>query len=125
MVMEFCEHDLRAIMLTQDFPWSNSEIKCLMMQLIRGIEFMHERWIMHRDLKTSNLLLTDDGLLKICDFGMARKYGSPIRSYTSLVVTLWYRPPEILFNSNPTYTKAVDMWAVGCILAEFFLNKPL
>jgi len=76
MAMEYCEHDFRALMLTRKFPWSKSEIKCLMQQLISGVAFMHDHYIFHRDLKTSNLLLTDDGHLKICDFGMARKFGS-------------------------------------------------
>jgi cell division cycle 2-like protein len=96
-----------------------------MQQLISGVAFMHDHYIFHRDLKTSNLLLTDDGHLKICDFGMARKFGSPIKKYTSLVVTLWYRAPEILLQEKPLYTQAVDVWSVGCILAEFFLNTPL
>eukprot|EP00492_Amphilonche_elongata_P000096 TRINITY_DN1042_c0_g1_i1.p1 TRINITY_DN1042_c0_g1~~TRINITY_DN1042_c0_g1_i1.p1 ORF type:complete len:330 (+),score=81.54 TRINITY_DN1042_c0_g1_i1:77-991(+) len=125
MAMEYCEHDFRALMLTREFPWSKSEIKCLVRQLLSGVAFMHEHYIFHRDLKTANLLLTDDNILKICDFGMARKYGSPIKKYTPLVVTLWYRAPEILLQEKPLYTQAVDMWSVGCILAEFFLNTPV
>lgn len=123
--MEYCQHDFRVLMETRKFPWSKSEIKCLMQQLISGVAFMHDHYIFHRDLKTANLLLTDDGFLKICDFGMARKFGSPIKPYTPLVVTLWYRAPEILLQEKPLYTQAVDMWSVGCILAEFFLNHPL
>lgn len=125
MAMEFCEHDFRALMLIKQFPWSVSEIKNLMMQLISGVSFMHEHYIFHRDLKTANLLLTEDGCLKICDFGMARKFGSPIKKYTPLVVTVWYRAPEILLPEKPLYTQAVDVWSVGCIMAEFFLNNPV
>lgn len=67
-------------------------------QLLRGVAYMHERWILHRDLKTSNLLLSSDGILKIADFGLAREYGDPIKPYTPLVVTLWYRCPELLLG---------------------------
>jgi cell division cycle 2-like protein len=70
----------------------------LLAQLLRGVAYMHERWILHRDLKTSNLLLSSDGILKIADFGLAREYGDPIKPYTPLVVTLWYRCPELLLG---------------------------
>jgi cell division cycle 2-like protein len=69
-----------------------------MLQLLRGVEHLHENWIIHRDLKTSNLLLSDTGVLKIADFGLAREYGSPLKEYTPVVVTLWYRSPELLLG---------------------------
>ncbi|XP_023221987.1 cyclin-dependent kinase 10-like, partial [Centruroides sculpturatus] len=76
------------------------------------------------DLKVSNLLLTDKGCLKIADFGLARKYGLPVKPMTPKVVTLWYRAPELLLQSK-TQTTAIDMWAAGCILGELLLHKPL
>jgi len=85
---------------------------------------MHENWILHRDLKTSNLLLNNKGVLKVCDFGLARFYGSPLGNYTGLVVTLWYRAPELLLGTKK-YSAAVDMWSVGCIFAEFLLKEHL
>ena len=85
---------------------------------------MHKRWIFHRDLKTSNLLYGNGGILKICDFGLARKFGSPLRVYTNLVVTLWYRAPELLLGTE-FYTPAIDIWSVGCILGELILKDPL
>jgi cell division cycle 2-like protein len=66
--------------------------------MLTGLEYMHKHWIVHRDLKTSNLLYGNDGVLKICDFGLARKYGNPLMPYTNLVVTLWYRAPELLLG---------------------------
>lgn len=91
MVMEYMEHDLKALMETMKQPFSQSEVKCLVLQLLEGIKYLHDNWVLHRDLKTSNLLLNNRGELKICDFGLARQYGSPLKPYTHLVVTLWYR----------------------------------
>ncbi|KNC76447.1 hypothetical protein SARC_11054, partial [Sphaeroforma arctica JP610] len=84
---------------------------------------MHSNWILHRDLKTSNLL-TNTGRLVVGDFGLAREYGDPLKSYTQLVVTLWYRPPELLLGAKK-YSAEVDMWSVGCIIAEFILGNAL
>ena len=95
-----------------------------MQDLLRGVAYLHANWIFHRDLKTSNLLLTKKGTLKICDFGLARSYSKPLRPYTPVVVTLWYRAPELLLNA-PSYSPAIDMWSVGCIFAEILLNEPL
>lgn len=124
MVMEYAEHDLRSVLDRMRHLYSQSEIKSLMMQLLLGVQHLHKNWILHRDLKTSNLLLTNEGVLKICDFGLARNYGDPLVPYTPGVVTLWYRAPEILLGS-PTYTPAVDVWAVGCIFAELVLMDAL
>ncbi len=99
-------------------------MKCLMVQLLSGLDHMHKNWIFHRDLKTSNLLYSNDGILKICDFGLARKFGSPLRPYTNLVVTLWYRAPELLLGQE-TYDPSIDIWSVGCIMAELILKDPL
>jgi cell division cycle 2-like protein len=91
MVMEYMEHDLKGLMESMRQPFSQSEVKCLMLQLLEGTKYLHDNWVLHRDLKTSNLLLNNRGELKICDFGLARQYGSPLKPYTHLVVTLWYR----------------------------------
>jgi cell division cycle 2-like protein len=104
-----------------------------MHQLLSGIAYMHEEWVIHRDLKTANLLLSHGNILKIGDFGLAREYGDPLKPYTSLVVTLHYRCPELLLGCKvssvfklihyglfQTYSTAVDMWSIGCIFGEFF-----
>ncbi len=77
-----------------------AEVKTLMIQLLRGVAHLHDNWIIHRDLKTSNLLLSHKGVLKIADFGLAREYGSPLKEYTAVVVTLWYRCPELLLATK-------------------------
>lgn len=105
-------------------PFLNSEIKTLLLQLTSGVTYLHENWILHRDLKTSNLLLNNRGQLKIADFGMARYFGDPPPKMTQLVVTLWYRAPELLLGADK-YGTPVDLWSVGCIFGELLLNAPL
>ncbi|XP_059633565.1 cyclin-dependent kinase G-2-like isoform X2 [Cornus florida] len=124
MVMEYMEHDLKGLMETMKQPYSQSEVKCLMLQLLEGVKYLHDNWVLHRDLKTSNLLLNNRGELKICDFGLARQYGIPLKPYTHLVVTLWYRAPELLLGGKQ-YSTAIDMWSLGCIMAELLSKEPL
>ncbi|KAG5093311.1 hypothetical protein JHK84_048899 [Glycine max] len=124
MVMEYMEHDLKGLMEAMKQPFSQSEVKCLMLQLLEGVKYLHGNWVLHRDLKTSNLLLNNRGELKICDFGLARQYGSPLKPYTHLVVTLWYRAPELLLGTKQ-YSTAIDMWSLGCIMAELLSKEPL
>ncbi|KAG9155496.1 hypothetical protein Leryth_009913 [Lithospermum erythrorhizon] len=90
----------------------------------RWSKYLHDNWVLHRDLKTSNILLNNCGELKICDFGLARQYGSPLKPYTQLVVTLWYRAPELLLGAKQ-YSTSIDMWSLGCIMAELLSKKPL
>merc|ERR1712071_19182 len=127
IVMDFIEHDLKNLMetmKTNSQSFTVGEVKCLMNQLLAGIGHMHDNWILHRDLKASNLLLSHGGILKIADFGLARDYGSPLKAYTPVVVTLWYRSPELLLGVKK-YSTAVDMWSVGCLFGEFLQMKPL
>ena len=124
MVMDYMENDLKYCMDSMKQPFTLSETKTLMLQILQGVKYMHDHWYVHRDLKTSNILYGNNGNLVICDFGMARKYGSPLIPYTFEVITLWYRPLELLLGSK-TYSTAVDMWSVGCIFAEILARKPL
>ena len=129
IVMEYLDHDLKSLLETERGRFLQSEVKCLLQQLLRAVAYMHDTcWLIHRDLKTSNLLYSNNGHLKVADFGLARLYsagsGGERLRMTPLVVTLWYRAPELLLG-EPNYTTAVDMWSVGCIFAEIVLRQPL
>ncbi|OTA60387.1 kinase-like protein [Hypoxylon sp. EC38] len=125
LVLEFLEHDLMSILSDMPEPFLASEVKTLLLQLASGVAYLHDHWILHRDLKTSNLLLNNRGQLKIADFGMARYVGDPAPpKLTQLVVTLWYRAPELLLGTK-TYGAAIDMWSVGCIFGELLTREPL
>lgn len=124
MVFEYMDHDLTGLMDTPSITFTESHVKCYMMQLLNGLEYCHNRAVLHRDIKGSNLLIDNNGNLKIADFGLARPYGEPGRKYTNRVITLWYRPPELLLGANE-YGPSVDMWSVGCLLAEMMARKPL
>ncbi|XP_069674019.1 cyclin-dependent kinase 10 isoform X1 [Periplaneta americana] len=124
LAMEYCEQDLASLLDNMQAPFSESQVKCIMLQVLRGLRYLHRNFIVHRDLKVSNLLMTDKGCVKIADFGLARWFGLPLRPMTPRVVTLWYRAPELLLQAR-TQTTSVDMWAAGCILGELLGHRPL
>jgi cyclin-dependent kinase len=99
-------------------------IKSFLYQLLAGVAYCHHNRVLHRDLKPQNLLINREGELKLADFGLARAFGIPVRSYTHEVVTLWYRSPDVLLGSRK-YSTPVDIWSVGCIFAEMINGKPL
>lgn len=92
--------------------------------MLAGVAYCHHNRVLHRDLKPQNLLINREGELKLADFGLARAFGIPVRSYTHEVVTLWYRSPDVLLGSRK-YSTPVDIWSVGCIFAEMINGKPL
>ncbi|XP_042865959.1 cyclin-dependent kinase 11B-like isoform X4 [Penaeus japonicus] len=127
IVMDYVEHDLKSLMETMRLKkqmFTIGEVKTLMIQLLRAVHHLHDNWILHRDLKTSNLLLSHRGILKVGDFGLAREYGSPLKHYTPVVVTLWYRAPELLLGSKQ-YSTHIDVWSVGCIFGELLGMEPM
>lgn len=123
IVMEYMDRDLKSLMQDMKRPFKIPEVKLLMQQLISAIAHLHSNWILHRDLKTSNLLI-NKGVLKVGDFGLAREYGSPLKQYTNKVVTLWYRAPELLLGTGK-YSTPIDIWSIGCIFGELLTMKPL
>jgi cell division cycle 2-like protein len=122
--MDFLEHDLKTLLDDMQEPFLPSEIKTLLQQIMSATEFLHSHWILHRDLKTSNLLMNNRGEIKVADFGMARYYGDPPPKLTQLVVTLWYRSPELLLGAE-VYGPEIDIWSVGCIFGELLTTDPL
>lgn len=99
------------------------QVKCYMLQLLSGLQHCHDRGILHRDIKGSNLLIDKNGMLKIADFGLANYYTHK-RPLTNRVVTLWYRAPELLLGAT-SYGVGIDLWSAGCLLAEMFLGRPI
>ncbi|GAB7362412.1 hypothetical protein MBLNU230_g2735t1 [Neophaeotheca triangularis] len=136
MVTPYMDHDLSGMLTNPDIgAFSPGQVKCYMLQLLEGVRYLHDSHILHRDMKAANILIANSGLLQIADFGLARHYDGPtpqpgqgngkaVRDYTSLVVTRWYRPPELLLSLRQ-YTPAIDIWGVGCVFAEMFERKPI
>ncbi|KAL8944417.1 MAG: hypothetical protein Q9216_000468 [Gyalolechia sp. 2 TL-2023] len=135
MVTPYMDHDLSGLLENPKVQFSEPQIKCYMLQLLEGLRYLHANKILHRDMKAANLLISNQGILQIADFGLARPYDDPPprpgkgggeakRDYTTLVVTRWYRPPELLLQLR-RYTTAIDMWGVGCVFGEMFKGKPI
>ena len=125
MVMELMEMDLKqGIEKTGSAPFSQAELKGMTFQILSGIQHIHNKWLLHRDLKTSNILVHRSGRIALADFGLARKYQDPLKPLTQLVITLWYRPPELLFGET-VYGPAVDMWSIGCIFGELITKDAI
>ncbi|KAL3374906.1 hypothetical protein AABB24_006410 [Solanum stoloniferum] len=125
LVFEYMEHDISGLLSCPEVEFSESQIKCYMKQLLSGIEHCHSRGVMHRDIKGANLLVNNDGILKVADFGLANFCNLGRKQpLTSRVVTLWYRPPELLLGSTE-YGASVDLWSVGCVFGELLTGKPI
>eukprot|EP00048_Salpingoeca_helianthica_P010785 m.154818 g.154818 ORF g.154818 m.154818 type:complete len:926 (+) comp15138_c7_seq1:56-2833(+) len=125
LVFEYMDHDLSGLLESGLVRLTHDQIRVLFRNLVEGLEYCHAREILHRDIKGSNLLVDRFGHLKLADFGLARRFApDETRAYTNRVITLWYRPPELLLGSI-LYGGAVDMWSAGCILGELFESRPI
>lgn len=136
MILPYMVSDLSGILHNPRLKLKLGDIKNMMLQLLESINYIHCEKFMHRDIKTANILIDHNGVLKLADFGLARiYYGAPPNlrypggagsgaKYTSVVVTRWYRAPELVLGDK-TYTTAVDIWGAGCVFAEFLEKKPI
>uniref|UniRef100_A0A8C1NTX0 Cell division protein kinase 5 n=1 Tax=Cyprinus carpio TaxID=7962 RepID=A0A8C1NTX0_CYPCA len=152
LVFEYCDQDLKKYFDSCNGDLDPEIVKSFMYQLLKGLAFCHSRNVLHRDLKPQNLLINRNGELKLADFGLARAFGIPVRCYSAevkrhgfrdrvvffrvsmcssldvdclQVVTLWYRPPDVLFGAK-LYSTSIDMWSAGCIFAELAnAGRPL
>jgi len=124
LVFEYLDQDLKKYMEMCGKNLHYMLVKSYLQQLIKGIAHCHSHRVLHRDLKPQNLLIDKKGVLKLADFGLARAFGVPVRTYTHEVVTLWYRAPEILLGGKQ-YSTPVDIWSIGCIYAEMVTRCPL
>ncbi|XP_064409413.1 cyclin-dependent kinase 13 [Latimeria chalumnae] len=125
LVFEYMDHDLMGLLESGLVYFNENHIKSFMKQLMEGLDYCHKKNFLHRDIKCSNILLNNRGQIKLADFGLARLYSSEeSRPYTNKVITLWYRPPELLLGEE-RYTPAIDVWSCGCILGELFTKKPI
>ncbi|KAL6658162.1 hypothetical protein ACP70R_003748 [Stipagrostis hirtigluma subsp. patula] len=125
LVFEYMEHDLFGLMATPGLKLTEPQVKCLLQQILSGLDHCHSNGVLHRDMKASNVLIDSSGVLKIADFGLATSFNPENQQpLTSRVATLWYRPPELLLGATK-YGPSVDMWSTGCILAELLAGKPI
>ena len=128
LVFEFVEHDLGGL-LDSKYRFNVREVKCIAKQLFEVLEFLAEKKVLHRDIKSSNILLTNRHQVKLADFGLARSIqsadGRDLRvDLTNNVVTMWYKAPELLLGAV-RYSHSVDVWSTGCVIAELELGRPL
>ncbi|XP_078130536.1 cyclin-dependent kinase 8 isoform X3 [Sander vitreus] len=139
LLFDYAEHDLWHIIKFHRASKANKKpmqlprgmVKSLLYQILDGIHYLHANWVLHRDLKPANILVMGEGpergRVKIADMGFARLFNSPLKPLADLdpvVVTFWYRAPELLLGARH-YTKAIDIWAIGCIFAELLTSEPI
>ncbi|XP_074922169.1 cyclin-dependent kinase-like 2 isoform X2 [Chelonoidis abingdonii] len=124
LVFEFVDHTLLDDLELFPHGLDYSRVRKYLFQIIKGIGFCHSHNIIHRDIKPENILVSQSGVVKLCDFGFARTLAAPGEAYTDYVATRWYRAPELLVGDTK-YGKAVDVWAIGCLVPEMLTGEPL
>ena len=125
MVFEYLSHDLTGLLNHPTFKLDDSHKKDLAKQLFEGLDYLHRRGVLHRDIKAANILVSNTGQLKLADFGLARFYAKRSKlDYTNRVITIWYRSPELLLGETQ-YGPAVDIWSAACVLVEIFTRHAI
>lgn len=124
LYFEFFQLDLRKYLRSQRRHLDEGLVRSYAFQMLAAIYVLHSNRIMHRDIKPENILINEKGHLKICDFGLARYFSVPLRKYTTEIVSLWYRAPELLSGTR-NYEISIDIWSAGCIIAEMSRGEPL
>ncbi|XP_067903024.1 cyclin-dependent kinase-like 2 isoform X7 [Heterodontus francisci] len=124
LVFEFVDHTVLDDL--ERFPngLEYDKVRKYLIQILRGTAFCHSHNVIHRDIKPENILVSESGMVKLCDFGFARTLAAPGEIYTDYVATRWYRAPELLVGDTK-YGKSVDVWAVGCLVTEMMTGEPL
>ncbi|KAJ3524131.1 hypothetical protein NM208_g12175 [Fusarium decemcellulare] len=125
MVFEYLSHDLTGLLNHPTFKLDAAQKKHLAKQMFEGLDYLHTRGVLHRDIKAANILVSNEGILKIADFGLARFYAKRHQlDYTNRVITIWYRSPELLLGETK-YTAAVDVWSAACVMVEIFARHAI
>jgi CTD kinase subunit alpha len=125
MVFEYLSHDLTGLLNHPSFKLEAAHKKHLAKQLFEGLDYLHRRGVLHRDIKAANILVSNDGQLKLADFGLARFYAKRRQlDYTNRVITIWYRSPELLLGETQ-YGPEVDIWSAACVLVEIFTRHAI
>ena len=125
MVFEYLSHDLTGLLNHPTFKLDAAQRKHLALQMFQGLDYLHKRGVLHRDIKAANILVSNDGILKLADFGLARFYAKRHQlDYTNRVITIWYRSPELLLGETQ-YGAPVDIWSAACVMFEIFTRHAL
>lgn len=123
IVLPYIDTNLEVIIKSKKLVFMPQDIKSWMLMICNGLYECHSKFILHRDIKPNNILVTHGGQVKIADFGLASEFGFPVRAMTNQVITRWYKAPELLLGSK-NYSFGVDIWALGCLFAELLLRTP-
>jgi len=122
--MDYCPLDLGKLIDDKSFEISETDAIIIFKQILEAVDYLNQNYLIHRDIKPPNILLSSLGKFILTDFGLTRQLPSPGKEMTTGVVTRWYRAPELLFGSS-MYGPKIDIWALGCLFVELFIRKPL